>query len=129
MVCAAAGVRCGIAREVDGLLVQHRRRIHAQGDQDGREIPIAGLEVRRGTEGQETRMTCPTCDDRGMVRVNWKDADEDYAVCLCAVGERLRRTTNHGKPCLPGWRVWAAQQGVDPTRVVMIEDVLTSEEL
>lgn len=74
-------------------------------------------------------MTCQTCGDRGVVRVNWKDADEDYAVCLCLVGAGLRSTTNAGKPCEPGWRVWAAQRSVHPDRITMLEDVLTPDEL
>lgn len=74
-------------------------------------------------------MTCTTCGDRGVVRVNWKDADEDYGVCLCLAGAGLRSERNAGKPCVAGWRVWAAQRGVGPARVVMIEDVLSPSEL
>jgi hypothetical protein len=72
-------------------------------------------------------MTCPTCADRGLVKVNWKDAQEDYAVCLCPTGELLRADSTPGQ--LPAWRVLAHRMDIDPARVVMLEDVCTPEEL
>lgn len=72
-------------------------------------------------------MTCPTCADRGLVKVNWKDAPEDYAVCLCHVGELLRAVTTKGQQ--PAWRAEAARRDIDAARVVMLEDVCTPEEL
>lgn len=72
-------------------------------------------------------MTCPTCGDRGLVKVNWKDAPEDYAVCLCPTGELLRAMSTRGQ--LAAWHVAAARMGIDSARVVMLEDVCTPEEL
>jgi hypothetical protein len=72
-------------------------------------------------------MTCSTCADRGLVKVNWNDAPEDYAVCLCPAGELLRAVQVKGQQ--PAWRLEAARRGLDLERVVMLEDVCTPEEL
>lgn len=72
-------------------------------------------------------MTCPTCGDRGLVKVNWNDATEDYAVCLCPTGELLRAEPTSGQ--VPAWRALAGRMNIDPARVVMLEDVCTPEEL
>lgn len=72
-------------------------------------------------------MTCQTCGDKGLVRVNWNDAPEDYAVCLCHRGELLRMVQVKGQQ--PAWRVEAARRGIETARVVMLEDVCTPEEL
>jgi hypothetical protein len=62
------------------------------------------------------------------VKANYEDGD-DYAICLCPVGERWRIATNNGKPCLPFWKIWAHEQGIPFEKVRPIEDVLTPEEL
>lgn len=72
-------------------------------------------------------MTCPTCADRGLVKVNWNDAPEDYAVCLCPTGELLRAMSGRGQ--VAAWHVAAARLGIESARVVMLEDVCTQEEL
>jgi hypothetical protein len=36
---------------------------------------------------------------------------------------------NYRHEVIPLWRLWAAREGVDPSRVVMLEDVLTADEL
>lgn len=74
-------------------------------------------------------MTCPVCAGKGLVRLNWADAAEEYAVCLCDVGQALRSTQNYQAIVVPLWQVWAAREHVDPSRIVMLEDVLTVEEL
>jgi len=75
-------------------------------------------------------MSCETCADHGVVKVNWNDAPEDYAVCLCQAGRNLRVTTNgYAKSVTPLWLLWAAREQVDPARVVMLEDIATPEEM
>jgi hypothetical protein len=73
-------------------------------------------------------MNCPTCNDVGIMRLNFQEGD-DYGLCLCSSGEEMRRTSNHGHPVTPLWRVWCAREQVDPRLVRPIEDVLTPEEL
>lgn len=74
-------------------------------------------------------MTCGTCGDRGVVRLNWADAPEEYAVCLCEAGLHLRHATNDHRAVEPLWLVWAAREGVPLASMCMVEDVLTEEEL
>ena len=72
---------------------------------------------------------CGTCADKGIVRLNWEDAPDDFAVCLCEAGLRLRTNRNDGHKVIPLWQVWCARERVDPERVFMVEDVLTPDEL
>jgi hypothetical protein len=74
-------------------------------------------------------VTCQTCADKGMIRLNWADADEDYAICVCSSGHALRRTQNNGRTVPALWEVWAAREQVSPSRIWLIEDVLTEDEL
>lgn len=75
-------------------------------------------------------MTCATCADRGLVTVNWADAEPEYAVCLCDVGHMMRVTRNATRATKYAmWELWVARAGINPARVVKLEDVLTSEEL
>ncbi len=75
-------------------------------------------------------MTCPSCNDKGVFKISYHDgAVPDYALCLCAAGERMRKADNCGKPCAAQWEVWAHQQGIDPARVAPMEDLLTDEEM
>jgi hypothetical protein len=75
-------------------------------------------------------MDCVICRDKGLVRLNWAGAPEDFAVCLCEIGLRLRVDRNHTATSVaPLWRVWAAREHVDPDRIFMLEDVLTPVEL
>jgi hypothetical protein len=74
-------------------------------------------------------MTCANCDDKGLTVLNWTDAEPDYAVCLCSVGQELRRSTNEGKTTVALWRLWCAVHQVDPSRVRLLEDVHSVEEL
>lgn len=64
-----------------------------------------------------------------MIRLNWADAEDEFAVCLCRVGQTLRRSSNEGHLVAPLWHVWCAREQVDASRVVPLEDVLTVEEL
>lgn len=73
-------------------------------------------------------MTCSTCQDIGIVRLNYEDGDE-YGICLCPAGEAMRRAVNNGSPTVPLWRVWCAREQVNPALVRPIEDVLTPAEL
>jgi hypothetical protein len=74
-------------------------------------------------------MNCEVCSDKGIVRVNWADAPDDYAVCLCEEGLRLRVDRNHGKTVSTLWMVWCAREQIDPSRMFLIEEVLTPDEL
>ena len=75
-------------------------------------------------------VTCETCCDKGLVIVNWTDAEPDYAVCLCHAAQWYRSNRNAGREVAAyGWQVWAARHQVEPSRVVMLEDVLTAEEM
>jgi hypothetical protein len=78
-------------------------------------------------------MACASCGDKGIIRVNWLDAPEDFALCLCATGLLMRRTVNVSAKVThdgyPLWMAWAERERVDPERVWGIEDVLDSDEL
>ena len=74
-------------------------------------------------------MSCENCHDKGLTVLNWTDAEPDYAVCICAAGLALRVNRNVGHTVLPLWHVWCAREQISPTRVYMLEDVLTAEEL
>jgi hypothetical protein len=75
-------------------------------------------------------MSCQVCADKGIVKLNWSDAPEDYGVCLCAVGRTMRETRNAGKRTdYALWQVWATREGIDPDRVLLLEDILTDEEM
>lgn len=73
--------------------------------------------------------TCGVCQDKGIVKVNWEDAPSDFAVCLCSAGLSMRVDRNATAPVAPLWWVWCAREQVDRSRVFMLEDVLTPEEL
>jgi hypothetical protein len=73
-------------------------------------------------------MNCATCSDVGIVCLNFQEGDE-YGLCLCPAGERMRRVVNEGHRTTPLWQVWCAREQVDQARVHPIEDVLTPEEL
>jgi hypothetical protein len=75
-------------------------------------------------------VTCPTCADKGLLRLPWDDdAEPGIGVCLCAAGLAMRVNRNRGREVLPLWRVWCAREQVDPARVYLLEDVLSAEEL
>jgi len=75
-------------------------------------------------------MSCAVCQDKGLVTVNWLESDSDYALCLCSTGNLLRATQNANRHTgFALWEVWAAREGVDPSRIVRLEDVLTAEDL
>ncbi len=74
-------------------------------------------------------MTCSVCAGKGLIRLNWSDAPDEFALCLCAAGMAWRHTRNNGKPVPALWRVWCTQHQVDPACVFKVEDVLTAEEL
>jgi hypothetical protein len=73
-------------------------------------------------------MSCRTCIDIGIVTLNFQEGDE-YGICLCPMGERMRSAVNNGHQAAPLWRVWCAREQVDPSLVHPIEDVLTPAEL
>lgn len=75
-------------------------------------------------------MSCEHCADIGIIRVPWSDAPADFAVCLCPSGVTMRRTRNANKDTgFALWQAWAAQQQVDPSRLFLLEEVLTPAEL
>jgi hypothetical protein len=71
-------------------------------------------------------MNCPVCGDKGMIRVKYRDgAADDFAICLCAVGVRMRTDTNTWKATgYTLWMVWAAKEQVDTDRIYYAEDIL-----
>lgn len=78
---------------------------------------------------------CPVCGDRGLVKVCYQDEKDpettcDFAICLCAVGQRFRRQSEL-KPDgpFPLWRFWAAENGIDEARIDMLEEFYDDEEL
>lgn len=74
-------------------------------------------------------LDCPVCLDRGIVRVNWADAPDDYAICICGTGLELRVDRNSKAGVYPLWHLWCAREGVSQDRVFLLEDVLTPEEI
>lgn len=76
---------------------------------------------------------CATCGDKGIVRINWSDAPEDFALCLCMVGTLMRSTQNVSVKSVrdgyPLWMLWAERERVTHDRIVKLEDVLTVDEL
>lgn len=73
---------------------------------------------------------CDVCEGKGLVVLNWSDAPQDYAICLCSVGMQMRVTRNAGRETgYALWQVWAAREQVDPSRIVKLEDVATAEEM
>lgn len=81
-------------------------------------------------------MSCAVCNGKGVVLVNWAEAPESapdepqYAICLCSTGREMRGTRNAGKPTAYAlWHVWCAREGVNPSQIVLLEDVLTADEL
>lgn len=77
-------------------------------------------------------MTCDHCVN-GLRPMEWTDARPgdpvDVAVCLCEAGQVYRRAENEGHKTVPLWRVWCAAHQVDPSRVFMLEDIYTADEL
>lgn len=75
-------------------------------------------------------MTCQACADRGIIRLRYRDESPDeFAVCACDAGQRLRTDRNTSHTVLPLWRIWCAREGITEERVVMVEDVLDDEQL
>ena len=75
-------------------------------------------------------LDCPVCLDRGIVRVNWADAPDDYAICVCGTGLSLRVDRNWKDTNVsPLWHVWCAREGISHDRIVFLEDVLTADEI
>ena len=72
---------------------------------------------------------CAMCGGFGLVVLNWRDAPHDYAVCLCAAGQSMRLERNHDKPVTPLWAVWCAREGIAPSRMYLLEEALTVDEL
>lgn len=76
-------------------------------------------------------MSCPSCGDKGVIRVRYHDGSpDDYAICLCAVGLRMRDDTNGWKKTgYALWQVWAAREQIDPSRVWLLEELSTAQEI
>lgn len=77
-------------------------------------------------------MTCDHCVN-GLRPLEWTDARPgdpiDVAVCLCDAGQAYRRAENEGHATVPLWRVWCAVHQVDPSRVFMLEQIYSRDEL
>jgi len=78
-------------------------------------------------------MACLACGDKGLLKINWADAPEDYALCLCMVGQMMRSRQNiSGRKATDGyplWMLWCERERVAHDRVVKLEDALTADEL
>lgn len=80
-------------------------------------------------------MSCDVCENLGLVKVCYSDDPApletfEVAICLCDVGQRMRRARNGLKATgFPLWKVWAARNGVDEDRVLKLEDVCEPDEL
>jgi hypothetical protein len=76
-------------------------------------------------------MSCPACGEKGVLLVRYESGDPDeYAVCLCPVGQTMRTTRNAGRETgFALWQVWAAREQVDPMRMFALEDIFTGDEL
>lgn len=77
-------------------------------------------------------MICRSCGDKGIIRCPYTDnPDEDlFALCLCPTGQTMRTTRNAGKETgYALWQVWCAREQIDPSRMYLMEEVLTAQEL
>jgi hypothetical protein len=74
-------------------------------------------------------VTCESCQDKGLIRLNWADHEEEFALCLCPAGMKWRKSSNGDTPTNPAWHVWCARHQIPHERVVRMEDVLTDDEL
>jgi hypothetical protein len=74
-------------------------------------------------------MNCQHCGDVGMIRVPWSDAPDDFAVCLCQAGQSMRQENNYKETGFALWQVWAAREQIDPSRIFLLEEILTPAEL
>jgi hypothetical protein len=84
-------------------------------------------------------MTCVECDGHGLVpflpfdsRVSVEEAtmgDLGFAVCLCPSGQALRVSVNAKRRVAPQWVLWAARHSVDPSRVALLENVFSAEDV
>lgn len=75
------------------------------------------------------RVNCQSCADVGMIRVPWADAPDDFAICLCDAGLAMRDSRSRKDVSYALWELWAAREQVDPSRVFLLEEVLTPQEL
>lgn len=77
-------------------------------------------------------MNCPVCGDKGVVRVRYRDdSTDDFGVCLCGIGQGLRHDRNALGKALNYflWHIWAAREQVELSRMFMVEELLTDDEL
>ena len=74
-------------------------------------------------------MTCASCGDHGIIRCEWSNAEPDFALCLCRSGQDMRRDENCGTPTAALWQVWCARNQIAPSRIFLMEEVLTPAEL
>lgn len=68
-------------------------------------------------------LDCPKADDDVTAD------DLNFALCQCSKGRLLRSNQNNGRKVTPLWRVWCAAQQIDPSRVALVEDVFSWEQL
>jgi hypothetical protein len=81
---------------------------------------------------------CASCEDRGIVPFVPLDGPPDdavtaddlhFAICLCDVGKDLRWDKNEKARTVPRWRVWAAKEQIQPSRVCLVEEAFSGAEL
>lgn len=74
-------------------------------------------------------MNCQSCADVGIIRVPWNNAPDDFAICLCAAGADMRSSRSRSQTAFALWQLWAARGQIDPSRVFLLEEILTPPEL
>jgi hypothetical protein len=81
---------------------------------------------------------CASCEDRGIVPFvplagppdDAVTADDlHFAICLCDAGKDLQWDKNEKARTVPRWRVWAAREQIQPSRVCLVEDAFTAADL
>jgi hypothetical protein len=84
-------------------------------------------------------MSCNECDGLGLIPFALEDNpksdaemtvdDMHFAVCLCPMGMQFRIAENNGRRVSPQWVLWAYRNGVDVSRMALVENVFSPDRL